>query len=350
MMKLKLQYVAGMLAGVMGGGCVTTPTGPPDLPDATLVPGATDCHYVARDDTAVWWTSEYSSDLRKADPHTREIAAGVRIPLGYAVTDLATGFGAVWLASGGSQPTIRKVDARTNRLAGSTRLASFAGSKGRHAYVAVGEGAAWATVNVLDYLFRIDPATGAITAKIPVGPLPLSDKLHRLAAGEGGVWVLHDRTVTRIDPTTQRVVARIKVPGLVLGIGEIAIGGGTVWVATGSTLTRIDPRTNQIVATISTIVNPAVPTNRQIIGHMVVANDTLWALAFQESGSFMNPTAGRYALVEFDTNTNSRRATRPLGSGDASRLFFGPTLAVTDNAIWVAQPTGLYVILLASIR
>jgi hypothetical protein len=77
---------------------------------------------------------------------------------------------------------------------------------------------------------------------------------------------------------------------------------------------------------------------------MAIADGTLWALAFRSLGSFWMPAAVEYFLVAIDVDTNSVRATRRLGAGDASRLFFGPTLAATVDAIWVSQPTGLYTV------
>lgn len=331
-------------------GCESVPIAAPDLPDAILVPGSNDCHLVVRDDRAIWWTSESSSDLKKVDPMTHETLARIRMPVSYALEDIATGFGAVWIASGGSRPTICKVDARENRVEAEIELASFWGRKGKRAYIAVGEGAVWATTNVLDTLFRIDPDTGSRTASIAIGPIPLSDYPGRLAAGEGAVWVLHNRTVTRVDPNTERVTARITVPGVGFGVGEIMAGGGSVWVAASSNLIRIDPRTNTVVATIAISTDPDVRSNLFAIGHMVIANGTLWALAFQSLGSSWEPTAVRYSLLEIDMDTNSVRSTRQLGTGDATRLFFGPTLAATDDAIWICQPTGLYVVPLSPVR
>jgi streptogramin lyase len=217
------------------------------------------------------------------------------------------------------------------------------GTQGCHLVVR-GDSAVWATVNVRETLFRIDPDSGSITDAIPLGPIPASDVLGRLAAGEGAVWVLHNRTVSRVDPVARRVVSRITVPGLVLGVGEILAAGGSVWVAAGPTLTRIDPRSNTVVASISAVPDPSVPPNRYAIGHMAITNGTLWAIAFQSLGSFWNPTAVRYALLTINTDSNAIRALRQLGAGDASRLFFGPTLAATDEAIWVSQPTGLYLV------
>ncbi len=66
----------------------------------------------------------------------------------------------------------------------------------------------------------------------PVGRAPVG-----IAYGAGSVWVANsgDGTVSRIDPTTSKVVATIPVGNNPRGI---AVGDGKVWVtvqATGTT-------------------------------------------------------------------------------------------------------------------
>jgi virginiamycin B lyase len=90
----------------------------------------------------------------------------------------------------------------------------------------------------------VNPHTTVVGETVKVGPKP-----GRLAVGEGGVWVLNrgDGSVSRIDPTTAKVVATIAVDAAV-GEGDIAVGEGSVWVsAPGVPLVRIDPRTNRAV-------------------------------------------------------------------------------------------------------
>jgi streptogramin lyase len=111
--------------------------------------------------------------------------------------------------------------------------------------VAAGFGSVWVTV--LGGLVRVDPATGAVVARIMVGGRPWG-----VAVGEGAVWVgnQYDGTVARVDPATNTVAWRVM---LTTSLGQaspvgVAAGGGSVWAADRSsdTVWRLDPVTGRI--------------------------------------------------------------------------------------------------------
>jgi YVTN family beta-propeller protein len=170
---------------------------------------------------------------------------------------IALGAGSVWAADRGF---VTRIDPATGRILALIHVDST-GNSG----VAVGDVAIWALG--FPGVVRIDPATNTIVATIPVaqnvsggGPSPTA-----LAVGAGAVWVANRfvvsggslghlpptmrGTVSRIDPATNAVVATIPVGHDPFGI---AADDGAVWVAnrTGFTVSRIDPRTNRVVATI----------------------------------------------------------------------------------------------------
>ncbi len=337
-------YVLIVLIGVACISCTSLQPSPPTLAEARRVEGVDSTNLIVSGPSALWCTDLRCWELFKIDPGTRKPLARMQMPATYAVEDLAVGHGAIWIASGGSEPAISKMDASSGRLMAQTTLAKLWGSKNKWAYVAVGEGAVWATVNTMDQLFRLDPVSGRITDRIPIRLDSLSDELHRLAAGEGGVWVLHQNLLTRVDPGSRREVARIAVPGVFGRVGEVSVGAGFVWVTTGSSLMKIDPRTNRIVARLPADWAQSPPSSPYYIGHPVIRGGTLYALAFQSVRTFADPTYGRYALIEVDVSSCRLRSMRKLGVGDISQMFFGPTVAVTDREVWVSQPTGLYVL------
>ena len=89
----------------------------------------------------------------------------------------------------------------------------------------------------------------------------LAQGITDLAAGYGGVWVIGNGVIYRVDPATARTVTAIPIPG----IGEwshLATGAGAVWVTTGiqaghAGVYRIDPRRNRVTAFIAL---PPIPS------------------------------------------------------------------------------------------
>jgi DNA-binding SARP family transcriptional activator/streptogramin lyase len=85
----------------------------------------------------------------------------------------------------------------------------------------------------------LDPATGRITADVPIGGRPVA-----MTLGGGSLWVANadDQTVIRINPKTRKVEDTIG--GLGNDVSDLAFAFGSLWVAGGNdgTLMRIDPR------------------------------------------------------------------------------------------------------------
>jgi virginiamycin B lyase len=112
------------------------------------------------------------------------------------------------------------------------------------AVVTVGFGSVWVTSSGEGKVYRVDPNTLKVTAKITVPATPRFTTI-----GEGSVWVLSqsDGSVSRIDPRQNKVIAMIAA-GVRGAGGDIAYGGGYIWVAaSGTPLIRIDPRSNKVL-------------------------------------------------------------------------------------------------------
>src|SRR6185436_5570021 len=104
---------------------------------------------------------------------------------------------------------------------------------------------------VLSSVSRVDPETFSV-----LGTSKLQGKGARavpgdsLVVGKGAIWAINpDGTVSRIDPQSGRVVAR--VPTSVI---EIAAGpDGVLWgmqAPPGAGLVRVSPASNKVTATI----------------------------------------------------------------------------------------------------
>jgi hypothetical protein len=93
----------------------------------------------------------------------------------------------------------------------------------------------------------------------PSGPVEaaISDAAGvEVVAGAGGIWVAGLTKLLRIDPATNRVVARIDLRGMPTALG---VASGAVWATTfkqaatlEQELVRVDPSTNKVTARIPT--------------------------------------------------------------------------------------------------
>jgi YVTN family beta-propeller protein len=94
-------------------------------------------------------------------------------------------------------------------------------------------------------LWRIDPTTAKVLARIDVGSVPVGS-----AVGLGAVWVANtfDQSVSKIDPRTNKVDKTINI-----GHSQptwFTIADDAVWVQNeDATVSRIDPATDKVVAT-----------------------------------------------------------------------------------------------------
>ena len=128
----------------------------------------------------------------------------------------------------------------------------------------------WVTEWNTSTLYRVDPTTLTVTAKIPAGVAPKG-----VVATGTAVWVAdtHDGSVLRIDPATNKVVATIKVgPSGTSGPNWLASGLGSIWVGipNAATVVRIDPTTNAIQATIP------IPAQASPCGNFAITEAGVW--------------------------------------------------------------------------
>jgi hypothetical protein len=93
---------------------------------------------------------------------------------------------------------------------------------------------------VADRAPRRAPAMRAIPA------LVVADNVDGLAAGYGSVWTADPTAgrIVRIDARRRAVVARIRAPG----VTSVSTGLGAVWANAHGALLKIDPRTDRVLA------------------------------------------------------------------------------------------------------
>ena len=214
------------------------------------------------------------------------------------------------------------------------------------ASLAVGGGSVWATSPAGHTVYRIDPATRAITQAIPVGA-----GAGGIAYASGDLWVANalDGTVSRIDGTAGQVVQTIGAGSVPT---EVAAGLGAVWVTDqlGSAVYRIDPSSGHVTATIGLALPPygittgagslwvtspgadsvtrIDPVAGQVIQSISVGADPA-AIAFG-FGSVWVANKLDSTVSRIDPGTGAVTATIPVGNGPAA-------LAVASTGVWVAD-------------
>jgi len=165
-----------------------------------------------------------------------------------------------------------------------------------------------------DLLYRIDPSSLKVVAKIAVGPNPGG-----LAVDpkNGAIWVSNHRggTVDRIDPATNRVVKSIHVGNAgPSGPQQLGLGLGSLWVGVpnSSSYYRINPQTNTITATID------VPAGASACSGFAFSPQAVWTASCQDTTS----------LSRLDPVTNEAVATIDLGG-------YGEDPVIIDGAPWL---------------
>ena len=148
--------------------------------------------------------------------------------------------------------------------------------------LAFGAGAIWVSAFDSQYLYRIDPATNRVSARIEVGM-----EQAEVTATSTAVWVavFGQGDVVKVDPATNAVVARIHVGGQP---EEVTLAAGAAWVPNENrTVARIDLATNAVVARIRVGADP---------DYAVFCRGRLWVTSLRGSRlSLIDPAKNRVA-------------------------------------------------------
>jgi len=206
-----------------------------------------------------------------------------------------------------------RIDPATNKAGAGTQLG---GTSDLYNGIAADKNGVWATDWDTSTLYRVNPTTGKVVAKIPAGLAPKGV----LATGSA-VWGAdtHGGAVLRIDPVTNKVVATITVgPTGNSGPNWLGSGLGSIWVGipNASTVVRIDPITNAIQATI------AMPPEVTPCGSFAITDSAVWTPSCD----------GGPTMARIDPATNKAVATVNLGG----RAY---TPAVIAGAPWFSLDT-----------
>ncbi len=216
-------------------------------------PGVGQLSGIATGAGAVWAASAgRHPGVYRIDPRTNRVTSFIRLqPTPIAVT---VAHGRVWVTVAKEGPgMVVRIDPRTNRISGPPiRVGAGPGE------IVSSAGTLWVTntsyVSGISPVSRINPATGAV-ANVRGGPWGGTDSLGNAkiiridAAGAGSLWTTDVNVVQRVDPASGHVTAAIPVPHA----WHVIFWHGLAWALTAvapsglGTVVGIDPASNRVV-------------------------------------------------------------------------------------------------------
>jgi streptogramin lyase len=188
--------------------------------------------------------ADYSGpEITLVDPLRNSIESDLRAPYNSSCCLPAYGAGSLWLLRASTSTEVPDLLVRLDSSGRSLMSMPLASPDG----LVFGSGAVWGSAD--GKVFRLDPATNQITARIATTAVPL-------AYGAASVWGItsNAENLVRIDPATNTVAATIHMPGLA---AEVVATDKAVWVTQGppgfpgAELWKIDPATNKVVGHIT---------------------------------------------------------------------------------------------------
>jgi streptogramin lyase len=221
----------------------------------------------------------------------------------------AFGFGSAWIAGGGD---LLKIDPRTNRITATI--------SGTGAWPIARPDGIWTLES--SALDRIDPTHNKIVARIP---LPSTGAM---AYGFGSFWITSsDGTVIRVAPTAHKVVATIQIQSTPNWSPQIATGAGAVWVASADSneIVKINPHTNRIAS------KTPIPHSDSLLT-VAVGYGSVWA--HQNAGA-----NGRGVLYRINP-TSGAMLSRLIASKPVGGQYGGTDIALGAGSLWVANGNG----------
>lgn len=224
--------------------------------------------------------------VRALDPVSGEAVGS--IPLGTAPSAVSVGEGSVWVLDADDR-TVSEIDPETRAVVRTFSISSTPTD------IAAGAGGVWigSTTSaggvVPSSVSRVDPASGLLVETVELPParvggqanvFPGSSRQH-IAVAPDAVWVINpDLTLSRIDPRSNRIVARVRK----VRAENVATGDGDVWITEGNTVTEIDSATNAVARRLT--------LEAGFLADLAIGGGAVWATD-PESGNVWRVDTGR---------------------------------------------------------
>lgn len=194
--------------------------------------------------------------MRRLDLRTLRTTATLRLVLPFEIVpgddaflpfDVVVGADSVWIST--ARGALARVDLGVGRLRAMVRLPGKATGE-----LAAGSRGVWIAESLLG-VYRIDPTTNRVSARIEVGPRKRGLAVDRPLVARGSILAIGSRTrnnvltgargFARIDPRRNRLKSVTPLPA---GPLAVTFAKGSLWVARvgGSAVERIEPSTGRV--------------------------------------------------------------------------------------------------------
>ena len=254
-------------------------------------------------DGSIWLSSPDTLAMHRIDPQTHETIKSIPFPFANE-GPVAVDRGTIWFADPNAA-RITGTDIATGQRVHEYWLTDDRSDGSAAVSMAVAAGSLWVGIQPSQELLRIDPSTGKVQARIKLEWPDI------LASDGTAVYSTGGGRLHRIDPSTNSVTWTTQIMDMFLP--TIAFGGGFTWVAedTTGTVWKVDP-TGRIAGTYQVGIG-ARP--------LAAIGDTMWA-GVQDSGT----------LVGIDMVTG---ATRPIQLGH----LIGAVITTNDALVVTLEKT-----------
>jgi YVTN family beta-propeller protein len=217
----------------------------------------------------------------------------------------AIGFGSLWVANA-SRRSVQRIDV-SNKIVAEVALDDAPCSG-----LAVGADTVWAAGCGVGTVYRIDPKTNKLVARIST-PIGDGDGEGLIGADASGLWLFIDAngTLAHINARTNKIDGAVALPAQSF---SAVVGGGAVWATShgSDVVVRVDPKTAKIVATIPAGSGPRFEA---------YGLGALWVL-----------NQGDGTVTRVNPTTNLTRTIAASASGD------GGCIAAGEGSVWVTMP------------
>jgi DNA-binding SARP family transcriptional activator/ABC-type branched-subunit amino acid transport system substrate-binding protein/DNA-binding beta-propeller fold protein YncE len=261
---------------------------------------------------AVWVVDADQQTLSSVEPDTGRAAT---FATGATPTDVAAGPSGVWVqegvrndagqAAGPVPATLTRIDPRSRTARARIALPRGGGlvSRAVDDHIALEADAVW-TIGPGGLVARIDPRTERVVARLRGFPA------RAVAAGDGGVWLLAiDGRIARVDRERNRITGRSRIAAS--AVDSLAVGAGSAWVSAPADGTVWQVTGERRLAMRPYDVGAGVTDVAVSGGHVVAAN----------------PLRGVVARID----TRARRVLAPVRVGSQPR-----GVAAGPDGVWVS--------------